>query len=96
MTDVELGQMEYLWHKGFPVSDIAKLMGYSPSTIYQVAGKYRSRFPSRNTWKARRSRDSAMVETALGMFADGMTGKEVAEALGISCAMAYRIRQGFT
>ena len=95
MTDAELDQMERLWRKDTSVNDIARLMHYSPTTIYQVAGKHRDRFPLRNTWRARRSRDSEVVEAALGMFADGKTGREVAEALGISRAMAYRIRRGF-
>ena len=39
--------------------------------------------------------DAELVDAALGMFADGKTGKQVAEELGISRAMAYRIRRGF-
>ena len=95
MTDAELSQMEYLWRKGVSVADIARLMHYSQTTVYQVASRHRDRFPPRNTWRARRSRDAELVEAALEMFADGKTGKQVADELGISRAMAYRIRRGF-
>lgn len=90
MTDDELATLKELYAGSMPLSEIARHMGYSKSTIQYVIAGDRDMFPHRKKRIPPRVRDMWVARIKAGR----VTQRQAAKALGVSPVTVSRWVRG--
>ena len=80
MTDDELATLKELYASSMPLSEIARRMGYSKSTIQRFITEHRDMFPHRKKRVPPRTRELWVERIKAGR----VTQRQAAKALGVS------------